>query len=784
MVRGCIGRSHGGHCARQLSCRGCFGHAMLALAQEKWRRLKDKWEADFPLYPGMPRLGSWLEARSSPWGIGCRACHAAQDKGPYGRYDVTAAGSLQAVNFRKHAGQKKHKAAVKSMLAGVTGAEATGDFCGGAPDASEFEEVLNSAAQPLGAGKKRAHLTWCLAEAMKASDQERLQNAVAVALFRDERKGLISIRFRSVSRDLAVHSGTLGCARDPGTGAASITKATLEVMQRACSRFANAPPECKQKPRLLQALYTHFRESVVAIAVDAAADEVTSAELMRSSWDGPALTPNLRFVLRDKAHGSRRITSRPWKCDAFLEETLDYFCFGRCAIAKLLQFSPEIRRIFASECAQDQQSFGRVKNFRAAKHRFESHARPLGRSVLHLHSCLRTALHVMHAGNDAPAKKCKEWLLWLTEERCLQAAMLADAADCSLCLTRAMDSEALDPAALSHDVGVYLKTIGGLFVESRCLHSFGYTTCMLETLQTPVVFQVGAKTCSLGTAEGVGEATKDRCLERMRAWVALARAAVEAEFPSFELAQSYRVFRLAGAPEAPDQKDLERIAKACRLDLALLSAQFEHCYPHAAMEYRAEAHKLVGKSTREDNKLAWRRALEKLEGGRGPSLDVLRAALAQYFVFCPSSSGVEQAFSKGDWAFSSRRQRMKPSTEEVCRKVLLDKDSYAVPALVQKAQLVWSLCLGPPRVLKAPRRDKGIKRPWQQSMFAEAEFLRQRRAADAAVAQAGCIAGELQSASWSAAHDKELGFQSKKPTRGKRKLSQRVACWIQKPLLT
>eukprot|EP00959_Pyramimonas_sp_CCMP1952_P140169 2933383-Pyramimonas_sp.AAC.1 len=60
---------------------------------------------------------------------------------------------------------------------------------------------------------------------------------------------------------------------------------------------------------------------------------------------------------------------------------------------------------------------------------------------------------------------------------------------------------------------------------------------MLEILKTQVVFVVGNSTYSVGCETGVPEDIINRCLDRMKAYVVLARAALAAEFPSFELAQ-------------------------------------------------------------------------------------------------------------------------------------------------------------------------------------------------------------------------------------------------------
>ncbi len=110
----------------------------------------------------------------------------------------------------------------------------------------------------------------------------------------------------------------------------------------------------------------------------------------------------------------------------------------------------------------------------------------------------------------------------------LQAAMLADAADSSLLLTRSMDTELIDPALLTSEIKVYLNTIIALFCGGKCFETFGYTMCMLDLLKEPLFFQVGRTTRSLGSANGVSILSQTRCMDRMRSWVGLAKAALDA----------------------------------------------------------------------------------------------------------------------------------------------------------------------------------------------------------------------------------------------------------------
>ena len=58
-----------------------------------------------------------------------------------------------------------------------------------------------------------------------------------------------------------------------------------------------------------------------------------------------------------------------------------------------------------------------MTNLKAARRRFESFARPVGRTVLHLHSCIRTALHIANRGSgDDMAALAKAWLQWADTE--------------------------------------------------------------------------------------------------------------------------------------------------------------------------------------------------------------------------------------------------------------------------------------------------------------------------------------------------------------------------------
>ena len=217
------------------------------------------------------------------------------------------------------------------------------------------------------------------------------------------------------------------------------------------------------------------------------------------------------------------------------------FARGSDAIDSLIQHSVEFQRWFKERVQGNSQEIKTViHNLRSAKHRFESFARPLGRTCLFLGPVLQTALRIALVRNDKQGAAANRFLQWVSTERCLCAAMLADGADESMVLTRFLDAEEADPAELNLEICSFMRRIHALFNERRCLTIVGYTSAMLKFLSTPMVFTVGNDVRSLGEAGGVPETIVESCLARMRCWVALARAACAAEFPHFEVAQAPR----------------------------------------------------------------------------------------------------------------------------------------------------------------------------------------------------------------------------------------------------
>ena len=181
-----------------------------------------------------------------------------------------------------------------------------------APSVEAFNKVLthfrqghatSQKVEGVGGNSKIMKMRDCLAEALFAKDRKALRQAARISLVRDMRKSRLLIRFVSVDSKLRIRRGTLGMRRNFGHSALAILKATGDILRMAATVGARV-----QQPVLDRHLLRHIRRTISMICTDSAADEITASEMMRGNVleNMAVLTPNLRVVLRDFAHSSRR----------------------------------------------------------------------------------------------------------------------------------------------------------------------------------------------------------------------------------------------------------------------------------------------------------------------------------------------------------------------------------------------------------------------------------------------------------------------------------------------
>ena len=145
-------------------------------------------------------------------------------------------------------------------------------------------------------------------------ERKFVKGARSLAICRDERHQRLLIRFTGANANIETRSGVLGMARDMGASADHIVAATKLVFEQFCTPRRNPPQNGDHGGTdsgiLDKTLLSHLQNIVEVIVVDEAANESKAANIGRgrraSAMDLEPITPNLKFVARDKAHGYRR----------------------------------------------------------------------------------------------------------------------------------------------------------------------------------------------------------------------------------------------------------------------------------------------------------------------------------------------------------------------------------------------------------------------------------------------------------------------------------------------
>ena len=702
----------------------------------------------------------------------------------------------------------KHVENVKDMFEVERGP--AGKSVKGAPSEEAFRlawELAPRVAEIVGVGceKKVTSMQRCIVEAMVQIERDFLASAESITIMRDESKGRLVVRYIAVSAALERRSGLLGVSKEPGSDAFDITDATDAIIMRFCDPsgvYAGKKlVEEDEGKRRQTALADHVRSKIEAVCVDSAANETKSARLMKKPTDPTKapVAPNLKAIIRDRAHASRRMTSRPWAVDEFLSNLAEKVVMDRHSIVQRIQKSVALQRRFEAQVkALSKGPFKRVTCLKAAKHRFESWAAPFGRATLHIEALIKTAESISAEGSawkdDADAFLR---LLMGDGEVYLQLAMIADAADEALLVTRLFDTEDCDSATTLDDLGNFKKRIHVLFGESTgCFHMQGYTHFACDYLASgPHPIKIRGSIA--GYMSTVSEHVKQRCIARMRNWIDLCSMVINAEFPDFELVSAFSVFNLASQvrsgrrrgnvdeeQRAVQHRALERLALAFSVNADALKHQFFDHIDLAQQRYIA---------ARCSNMDAWVSVVSQPR--RNHAVNVLRQILCRYMALGVSTSGVEHTF-----AVAKRELAHRAGTEDMDFAILKvleksDHDPASISRVIGSAREIWATIHGVSRTtgrhkfphgskssshcdLEHPviKADCDLEKPVINSV---ADFLRNRRhiVSEAADAMSGAAPVDVRIAhAWTAKHDKEARFQTDK--RKKRKIEQLAFCTV------
>jgi len=442
---------------------------------------------------------------------------------------------------------------------------------------------------------------------------------------------------------------------------------------------------------------------------------------------------------------------------------------GRTSVVQIISNSKEFRSWFERNVqAMSSHIAGKVKNLRAAKHRFETFSKPLARLVLFLPAFLKTAQEIASKRDDKPeGRAAAAWLSALTPANLVLLAMLADAGDEGLGLIRAADNEAVDIATMQATVSSFLRNIETLFDNEMATQTESFTKHCIDYLNSDDLPIFSGN--SVRTIGKVTETDLRKCFDHMKCWATLAREVVLAEFPDHDIFCAFGIFNVSAAGNVPSIGPyVQRLAKVFHVDEGMLLSQL--C-DHRQMAQRCVA--LTGCSSRD----AWKQVVQNTQAcaktKRVYPIDALLPVLTRYCAWTASSSGVEQLFSRVEGSGVLRTPASEHTAEMRARFICFSSMSAPERALaVGRARELWCTGWGPERITSKERLHKGVKRrsrpdDMDHELPSEASWLRKRRCSVNLAAQGmepAVVPADHRPAAWTGAHESELQKQRKKQT--------------------
>ncbi|CAK8989859.1 Uncharacterized protein SCF082_LOCUS2000, partial [Durusdinium trenchii] len=766
----------------------------------------------------MDSLGSesWLASQQDDVGVftvGCAVCsHALPncDLDIWGRFEVKTLEGFKPYRMQAHAQSSAHVAAVLRLLEGSLQVSQKQPLrLEGAPDAEAFRTLLayirkggalRNGVEGVGHFQKSRRMCFALAEALRRLYRSWLAEAETINLLRDERHSRLLVRFQCATLGAKRFIGVVGQGKvHPGT-ATRITEVTVDLLRNLCTKNHGAPNADPSVAELDSELLQRIRHHIHSLTADAAENEVASGFNMQSGKSstatifGEAVAPSLRTIVRDKAHGSRRILERPWAADVYLSTIAGVLVSESGSLAQRIQTSDPLRVIY-EQCCKASTSKAVSTNFshlRAAKHRYESLTSPLARMTLDWGAVVAFLLRVEVERQGTPAGAFARSLLQtLDEEMLLQAALLADACDECLILIRFFDQSTVDNAQIASAISDFLSRLAFLFKEQHIWTTSGYTLATLSFLESPTHFVVDGVVRCIGGPNGVSKEIRSQCLSRMLAWANLAEEVVRAEHPSFELVQCFSIFDM---PNFPKQTASEIQKQGCSqrfdeqltrlawslLDMEDMSQLKDEYFDLGQIAY---AHWLASGKTA-SNLECWQVALGKTSSTaarmRHPA-EHLQIALAHYATISATDSVIERNFSKVKDVLRENRLQCEALVENELVMLAVSDPSHD-QEVISISRTVWSELYADSRKRCKPRFDKGVTRQklarqlggdddagaMTPEKVTETEFKKRRRHAVSAAllqgetADASMKVAACPSNAWTDAHDKEMQFNAKK----------------------
>ena len=516
---------HAASCKRRSGCRTC----LLAKHYKAFRRQLQ-----------MPWLCYLRDHDESGIGVGCLMCSHAGLQTPFALFELKNT-ELRLSKLRRHEESEAH---VKAWQAAAKATGLPGPVVGDqldSPSYDVFKDALKVRLDGLAckrgledhgisSGKLR-QLSFCLSEAKRMMLRAWFMNkATTIALQQDERHQRLLLRFTAASNSLERRSGAIGLAKNFGSAAGAISKATEGIVRDFCTPGCLAPDCPAEEAQLNETLLECMRSKVEVMCADAAGDEQKATELLRSRLgpDGRAFFPNIRLGLRDTAHASRRVIKRPFEADKTLSDIMQSIFFGKHSIVAAVENSFLAKNRFEHHVKASNSSKvveSSIRSLSLAKQRFDSTQKPLGRFCLFLQPFLTTVIEMAREkkNDDKNGMRAQAFLAYINEEILLQVGMLADAGDEGSQLCRSFDTELPASEELAAAVDGFIIKISCLFAsdEPACLLT-GYTNHMIKVLSSREILLPTVDGNGVRALGGQGSITAQliaRCVDRMKSWV-------------------------------------------------------------------------------------------------------------------------------------------------------------------------------------------------------------------------------------------------------------------------
>ena len=540
---------------------------------------------------------------------------------------------------------------------------------------------------------------------------------------------------------LQVCSGCIGQPRlVEGKTSEHIAAATVKAVKLFCTPgFAGS---------FDSGLFKHIRQTVHIMVTDAASSEILASDMLRkrrgsghNNLQRDPFFPNLLLLGRDASHACMRLIKRPWHVMDEVKDVVSSTITHKDSVAQKIFHSPNYS--FWLQEAIDRGSGPQTSSLSAAKHRFASFAKPMGRFILNLQPMFEVLHKILALKEDCGW--LHTWMDAVSGQRLLLLAAAADAADTVMEFLRLMDNEEQDPAILNSEVHSFLSNVDVQFgTPGQVFEINGYSKHCLDVLQS----EPGLYVKHRGQQKRLRVSAADRraVLQAFKPWVHLCHEACEAEFPHFHLFSSMGVLDLRSDARRTNERYscLRRLAAALHVDEQGLVSEFETLRP-VAMAFRQQQ----DCSSRD----AWKQALKRSQASSALKEKYetknLAPLLRAHACWTTSSSGVEQAFSKAQRSQGAKHFGSKAAESERRAMVSLTyTDSSATPLalVVDKARELYASKVS--RHLgqhKGKRFDKGVKRGPRTKLagkLVEKTWINRRRASVKAAAAQSSASGQ------------------------------------------